>query len=191
MKIYTRKGDGGEASLFGGDRVAKDSLRLEAYGTVDELNSFLGLARSLQDSIGQEIDNMLDEIQSDLLVLGADLAAPSSKEKSRTPRIESKDVERLERWIDKYEEELTPLKNFILPGGSQAASALHLARTVCRRAERRVVTLSHSEEVGESALAYINRLSDLLFVLARLANGRAGVEEVKWNPPDRGPINDQ
>ena len=186
MKIYTRKGDGGEASLFGGERVYKDSLRLEAYGTADELNSFLGLARSYRDGVDQEIDNMLDEIQSDLFVLGADLAAPSSKEKDRTARIESKDIERLEEWIDRAEEELTPLKNFILPSGSPAASALHLARTVCRRAERRVVSLSHDEKVGEQVIVYLNRLSDLLFVLARLANQRAGVEEFKWNPSDRG-----
>jgi cob(I)alamin adenosyltransferase len=185
MKIYTRKGDRGETSLFGGERVEKDSLRLEAYGTVDELNSILGLARSNRNGIHKEIDGMLEAVQNDLFVLGADLATPLSKEKAKTPRVGPKDVKRLERWIDKAEDELPPLKNFILPGGSPLAAALHLARTVCRRAERRVVALSHSEEIGELVIVYLNRLSDLLFVVARLANHRARLEEIKWSPPSR------
>lgn len=177
MKIYTKTGDKGKTSLFGGDRVTKDAPRVEAYGTVDELNSVLGVARSLNPP--KEIDSILQEIQNDLFTLGADLATPTDSSSS-TPRIQSSDVARLEGHIDQIEPNLEPLKNFILPGGSQLASALHFARTVCRRGERCAVHLSNEEEVGDQPISYLNRLGDLLFVMARYANYLSGQSEEKW-----------
>jgi cob(I)alamin adenosyltransferase len=178
MKIYTKTGDRGDTSLFGGQRVPKDALRIEAYGTVDELNSVIGCVRA--EHPDAEIDEILEEVQHDLFELGADLATPRSVEKSRVRRVEGKDVQRLERAIDRMEGSLKPLRSFVLPGGSVAAARLHLARTVCRRAERIVVRLSRNEDIGESMIVYLNRLSDLLFVLARAANHRSGVPEVRW-----------
>jgi cob(I)alamin adenosyltransferase len=158
--------------------VPKDALRIEAYGTVDELNSVIGCVRA--EHPDPEIDEILEEVQHDLFELGADLATPRSVEKSRVKRVEGKDVQRLERAIDRVEGTLKPLRSFVLPGGSVAAARLHLARTVCRRAERIVVRLSRNEDIGESMIVYLNRLSDLLFVLARAANHRSGVLEVRW-----------
>jgi len=178
MKIYTKTGDGGATSLFGGQRVPKDALRIEAYGTIDELNSVLGL--SISESDDPEITELLTAVQNRLFEVGADLATPRSIEKKRIRRIVPKDAVPLEKAIDGMEEKLKPLKAFILPGGSPLASRLHFARTVCRRAERIVVRLSRNEEVGEGIVIYLNRLSDLLFVLARYANHQAGVPEVKW-----------
>lgn len=177
MKIYTKTGDKGETSLFGGMRVRKDSLRIEAYGTVDEFNSFIGFARSLNPP--KQLDELLEGIQNDLLTLGADLASPIDAEGS-IPRIQASDISRLEAHIDTIDLKLEPLKSFILPSGTQLAAALHVARTVCRRAERRIVQLSQKENVGDHAVIFLNRLADLLFVLARFANHLAGQREHKW-----------
>jgi cob(I)alamin adenosyltransferase len=177
MKIYTKTGDKGDTSLFGGQRVPKDALRIEAYGTVDELNSVLGIAMAENDSA--PIYDILHRIQNDLFTLGADLATPRARTKE-IKRIDGKDVHALEKIIDTLQPHLKPLKSFILPGGSIVASRLHFARTVCRRAERVVVRLSRNEDIGEDLTVYLNRLSDLLFVLARYGNHVAGVQEIKW-----------
>lgn len=177
MKIYTRTGDGGETGLFGGGRVKKYDLRIEAYGTVDELNAALGVVRA--SPLSQRVDQILEHVQNELFTVGAELATPAAKE-GRTGKIEETHVERLEEMIDLCESQLAPLKNFILPGGCPAASHLHLARTIARRAERRVVELAESETVSPKIVIYLNRLSDLLFVLARFENDRAGVPDVKW-----------
>ena len=169
MKIYTRTGDAGETSLFGGDRVPKNDPRIEAYGTADELNSFIGLARATWPS--SPIDAELAAIQSDLFDLGARLAAPGS---DRFRGVGPSRIGDLEGAIDRMEGELMPLRNFILPGGTLAAAHLHVARTVCRRAERLVAAL------GED-VAYMNRLADYLFVAARYANARQGVADVSWS----------
>ena len=183
MKIYTRTGDQGTTALFGGDRVTKSHPRIEAYGTVDEVNSAVGLARSLlRGEPGEDrLDPVLAHLQADLFVLGADLATPSAA-KPTVPRMEAGHAERLEREIDRFDEALPPLKHFILPGGTSAAAALHLARTVCRRAERLAVSAAGLEALNEHAVTYLNRLSDLLFVLARWANREAGLEDATWQP---------
>ncbi len=178
-RIYTRTGDKGDTGLFGGVRIPKDALRVEAYGNIDELNSVLGLARAfLKD---KELDALLGELQKDLFVAGADLA--SANEGGReVPRIGKEKIVEMEKMMDKFEEELPPLKAFILPGGGQAGSILHFARTVARRAERRIVTLSKAEKINDQMIPYINRLSDLLFVVARVASRREGKSEVEWHP---------
>jgi cob(I)alamin adenosyltransferase len=177
-RIYTRTGDKGETGLVGGARVPKDSLRVEAYGTVDELNSVLGVARAfLTDS---EMQSLLGELQEDLFVVGADLASTAGHQQREVPRITKQRVAELERIIDRFEGELSPLKTFILPGGGVAGSILHNARTVARRAERRVVALSKVEGVNDQMIPYMNRLSDLLFVMARVANRRENKGEVEW-----------
>lgn len=182
MKIYTRTGDDGTTGLFGGARVKKDSLRVEAYGTVDEANGAIGRARAALENKG-EIDDVLAPIQSELFVLGAELATPAGKEeKLRMTLISAADAERLERAIDAGEEGLAPLKSFVLPGGTPAAAELHFARCVVRRAERLVITLGAEEPVRNDLVIYLNRLSDLLFTLARRANHLAGVEDVPWKP---------
>ncbi len=183
MKIYTKTGDKGATSLFGGTRVAKDAHRIEAYGSVDELNSHIGLVRSLHPPA--DIDTLLETIQQDLFVLGADLATQQPKQRKSINVIESHHVEQLERAIDRLEASLTPLKQFILPGGSRLGAELHVARAVCRRAERRIVRLLRKGEIGTTPFVYINRLSDLLFVLARYANLLDGEEEVRWAPQRR------
>lgn len=175
MKIYTRTGDEGQTGLFGGERVSKDSLRIESYGTVDELNSILGVARSALPQA--EIEIAIVAVQNQLFRAGADLASPQG---SGMPGIGAKEVAWLEAGIDRMDRELPPLKNFILPGGSPAASQLHVARTVCRRAERLVVRLAREETVDPAMLRYLNRLSDFLFVLARWENFLAGVPEQPW-----------
>ncbi|HEV3417552.1 MAG TPA: cob(I)yrinic acid a,c-diamide adenosyltransferase [Pirellulales bacterium] len=179
MKLYTKTGDGGETGLFGGPRVRKDSPRIEAYGTVDELNTLLGLARA--EALPGEIDALLARIQSELFDVGAELATPDPK-RHGTALVGAAHIAALESAIDRFEAPLTPLKQFILPGGTRAAAALHIARTVCRRAERRIVTLSHTpgETVSPDVIVYLNRLSDLLFVLARAANAAAGQADVPW-----------
>ena len=171
MTIYTRRGDDGRTDLRTTDRVSKASTRIDAYGTVDELNAVLGCVRSEGD-----LEEKVRRVQHHLHVLQADLANPDLE--SGEARIGREHVETLERWIDSYDDELEPLTSFILPGGSPLGGALHHARTVCRRAERRAVSLAHDEPVNDYALTYLNRLSDLLFVLARVANARAGVEEM-------------
>jgi len=180
MKIYTKTGDRGETSLFGGQRVPKDALRIEAYGTVDELNSLIGVAET--EARDPEFRRMLAGIQSRLFDVGADLASPGTGKSTRIRRIEGSDAQALEQMIDRVEETLTPLSSFILPGGSPLAARLHLARAVCRRAERSVVRLSHDEEISPAVVVFLNRLSDLLFVLARQANQQARVDEVQWKP---------
>jgi cob(I)alamin adenosyltransferase len=184
-RIYTRSGDEGKTGLFGGQRVSKDSPRVEAYGTVDEANAFIGIVRSLlaEDDPLQE---RLAKVQSDLFVVGADLATPEVEGKTLSyhiPRVREGDATRLEQWIDEAEDELEPMKTFILPSGVPAAAYLHLGRTVCRRAERRVVTLAHTDTISPHIRVYLNRLSDLLFVWARLVNARAGVRETPWIAP--------
>jgi cob(I)alamin adenosyltransferase len=179
VKIYTRTGDKGETSLFGGRRVPKNSLRIEAFGTVDELNSALGVCRALKPR--REIGKILEQIQRDLFSLGADLATPDKTRTTRFPQIGAADVSRLERHIDAVESKLAPLRKFILPGGSGPAAMIHFARTICRRAERGVVELSASERPGPFPVIYLNRLSDLLFVLARWENAHARIAETKWS----------
>ena len=171
-KVYTKTGDAGETSLVGGTRVSKTSLRVSAFGDVDELNSLLGVARTFLTD--DEIDSDLGRVQNELFVLGADLASPMDVP---LRRVDERLVEELEQLIDRCLEELEPLQEFILPSGSQAGSFLHLARTVARRAERSVVLLSEQETINLQALIYLNRLSDYLFVAARVVNRRAGVPE--------------
>ncbi len=183
MKIYTKTGDDGTTGLFGGERVSKDAVRIESYGTVDELNSAVGIVRCHNSD--SKIDLMLHQIQNDLFNLGADLATPVSVKSDHIVRMELKDAEALEKWIDELDADLPALTNFILPGGTPAASYLHLARNVCRRAERLAVKLAHEEKIGQAVLIYLNRLSDLMFVMARWANHRAGKEETKWTKTDR------
>ncbi len=177
MKIYTKKGDKGHTSLFGGTKIEKNHNRLHAYGTVDELNSVLGVVLThTVSSIGKEI---LNEIQNQLFTLGADLATPLSKE-DKVERIGNSHIERLEGWIDTLDEKLPPLTAFILPGGTPAAAELHHARTVCRRAERFTVETKTTDDVNDAAIIYLNRLSDLLFVMARFENQVSGVADTKW-----------
>jgi cob(I)alamin adenosyltransferase len=176
-RIYTRAGDAGETSLGDGSRVAKTDLRIEAYGTVDELNSVVGFA--LAGELPAEFRPWLEQIQNDLFDLGADLSVPLEDERERL-RVAPGQVEWLEELCDLVNEELEPLKSFVLPGGTEAAARLHVARAVCRRAERRSVALAEAHDVNPAALAYLNRLSDLLFILARAAN--AGSQEPLWRP---------
>lgn len=181
MKIYTKTGDKGDTGLFGGPRVMKHAPRIEAYGTVDELNAVLGMARLSIAAMDADMDRLTARIQNELFDLGAELATPDPKKELRS--ISPEQIRALEEAIDSYEARLSPLTQFILPGGSPAAAALHLARTVCRRAERRVVALAceANEHVSAEAMIYLNRLSDLLFVLARAANQIVGVADVTWS----------
>jgi cob(I)alamin adenosyltransferase len=181
MKIYTRTGDQGDTGLFGGGRVAKDHPRVAAYGEVDELNSTLGVVRAAAG--GKFFDELLQSIQRDLFSIGGHLATPDPERVKKTlekAELSPARVSEFERIMDQADTELPPLRAFILPAGTSVAAALHLARTVCRRAERSVVQLAHSDPVPELFLVYLNRLSDLLFTLARLANLRAGVSDVTW-----------
>jgi cob(I)alamin adenosyltransferase len=183
MKIYTKTGDKGDTGLFGGGRVPKDHPRVEAYGDVDELNAVLGWARSVE--MMPRIDEVLAPIQRDLFSLGALLATPQPdkvKQQLEKARLDDQRIAELERAIDEGEAELEPLQAFILPGGTHKSAALHVARTVCRRAERRVIALREHPDITVPPIVviYLNRLSDLLFVLARVANRRAGAAEVQW-----------
>ncbi|MHB1862213.1 MAG: cob(I)yrinic acid a,c-diamide adenosyltransferase [Gemmatimonadaceae bacterium] len=181
MKIYTKTGDTGDTGLFGGGRTPKNDPRVEAYGDVDELNAAIGLARASEPM--PRVDEVLVPIQRDLFAIGALLATPDRakmKQHLDKARIDDGRIAELERAIDDADAELEPLKAFIIPGGTPKAAALHLARTVCRRAERRVVALRGTVDVPDLALIYLNRLSDLLFTLARVANRRAGAGEVTW-----------
>lgn len=187
LHIYTRTGDSGKTGLFGGLRVYKDDLRVEAYGSVDELNSVIG--EILSHSIEENLRSHLLAIQHDLFQLGSDLATPLETETYKGNiqiiRIAEEHVQKLEALIDLCDQELPPLTRFILPGGNPIASALHIARVVCRRAERRTVSLMNAAPVNTEALRYLNRLSDLLFVMARLVNKRSGIEDTPWNPPEQ------
>jgi len=180
MKIYTRTGDSGETSLLGGTRVSKADPRVCAYGDVDELNACLGVICS-QPDIKPEVVELLTRVQRDLFAIGARLADPGGRRGNRSDKtlLTEADIQRLEEWIDRYEVELPALRRFILPGGSPGGALFHLARTVCRRAERSVVSLGF-EHVDTHVITYLNRLSDLLFVLARLVNHRAGRPEPEW-----------
>ncbi len=181
LKIYTKTGDDGDTGLFGGGRVPKDHPRVTAYGEVDELNAVIGQARSVE--MMPRIDEVLAPVQRDLFALGAMLATPDldkMREQLEKARISDARIAQLEQAIDDGEQELEPLKAFILPGGTAKAAALHVARTVCRRAERAVIHLQRDTEVPQIVIVYLNRLSDLLFVLARVANKRAGAGEVTW-----------
>jgi cob(I)alamin adenosyltransferase len=184
MKIYTRTGDDGGTALFGGGRVRKHDLRVDAYGNVDELNSVIGWAiTELKDERSAE---RLRQVQHDLFAIGSDLATPPAREnrvRPSTPVLPLQRVVAMERWIDEADEELPDLRAFILPGGSGGAAALHVARTVCRRAERSAVHLAENEAVNQDVLTYLNRLSDLLFTLARLENLRSGRSDVEWVKP--------
>src|SRR5256714_12276047 len=184
-KSYTRRGDDGSTGLFGGPRVRKDDLRVGAYGEVDELNSALGVAREeLLEPAQKDILGLVDALQSELFTLGAELATPQADKAPRdVPRTQPAMVSRMENDIDRFTAELPEMRQFILPGGSRAGAALHFCRTVCRRAERTAVQLAEAETVSPSVLAYLNRLSDLLFVLARAANLRAGGREIPWIAP--------
>jgi cob(I)alamin adenosyltransferase len=184
MKIYTKTGDAGETGLFGGPRVSKDDARVEAYGAVDEVNAALGVARARGGDA--EVDALLAEVQDRLFTIGAELATPpGARARSVLPAVAPEWTAALEAAIDRLEAELPPLRNFILPGGSALAADLHQARGACRRAERRVVTLHRHEPVSKEVLAFLNRLSDLLFVAARVVNRRAGVPETVWDPARR------
>ena len=182
-RIYTRTGDEGETGLFGGGRVPKSDPRVAAYGTVDELNAVLGWVATRMKAGGDagELGPRLKAIQGDLFALGAHLATPpGARSRDHLPPLPEDRPGELESWIDEGDQELEPLQSFILPGGSEAGAVLHLARTVCRRAERAVVALAGEEEVESGVLVYLNRLSDLLFVWARLVNHRAGAQETPW-----------
>lgn len=188
MKIYTRTGDDGTTGLFGGDRVRKTDGRVEAYGTVDELNTTLGVARAAGAAA---LDAALERVQVELFVLGSELAcAPGKEHKLRMELVGEPHIARLEAEIDELQATLPPLKSFILPGGSPVAAALHHARSVSRRAERRALTTSHDAPVRDELLRYLNRLSDWLFVLARAANLQAGREDIPWLPAHTKPTHE-
>ena len=180
MKIYTRTGDAGGTALFGGTRVSKADPRVAAYGDIDELNACLGTVRA-QSELAGDIDGLIEQLQKDLFAIGARLADPAEKIAERVTKVAvtDADVRRLEEWIDRLEAELPPLRRFILPGGNRTGALLHFSRTVCRRAERAIVALG-TDHVEAHLLAYVNRLSDLLFVVARVVNHRAGQSEVEW-----------
>lgn len=186
MKIYTRTGDDGSTGLFGGGRVQKSHPRIQAYGTVDELNAVLGtaVAHIPTENRYESLTALLIRIQHDLFVLGSDLATPLDA-KATVPRIGDENISVLEELIDEMEGELAPLANFILPGGHPSAAALHLARTTCRRAEREAVEATESGAINQLAIVYLNRLSDFLFVAARLANSIAGVQDRIWKTQNR------
>ena len=180
MKIYTKTGDNGQTSLVGGTRVSKTELRIEAYGTVDELNSYVGLLRD------QEVNNnrkdILKEIQDRLFTIGSILASEPEQTKKRIPDLHESDIELLEKEMDQMDESLEPMRFFILPGGHQSVSFGHLARTVCRRAERITLRLAHESEVNDLVIKYLNRLSDYLFVLCRMMIKDLNIEEISWKP---------
>ena len=186
-RVYTRGGDAGQTSLATGERIDKDDLRVESYGTVDELNAVIGVARAClagmaDRAAGEELDDVLARVQSELFQVGAELASPDP-ETLTIQRVGTPEVERLEGHIDRFNEDLKPLEEFVLPGGGPCGARLHHARVVCRRAERRTVTLGRETEIAPGVLKYLNRLSDLLFVLARWACLRAGEREVMWSRP--------
>ena len=183
MKIYTKTGDIGETSLFGGRRVLKSELRIESYGTVDELNSWIGLVRDV--TVDASAKELLKTIQDRLFTLGSTLAADSEKQAAKVPDLHEEDIEQLERAIDAMDNRLEPLRNFILPGGHVHVSYCHIARTVCRRAERLVVALHQTTELHPLIIKYLNRLSDYLFTLSRMMAKDLGAEEVNWLPRNK------
>jgi cob(I)alamin adenosyltransferase len=180
MKIYTKTGDTGQTSLVGGTRVSKTELRIEAYGTVDELNSYVGLVRD--QAVNDSRKDILKEIQDRLFTIGSILASEPEQTKKRIPDLHESDIELLEKEMDRMDESLEPMRFFILPGGHQSVSFGHLARTVCRRAERIVLRLSEESEVNDLVVKYLNRLSDYLFVLCRMMIKDLNIEEISWKP---------
>lgn len=184
-KVYTKVGDGGQTSLIGGDRVSKANPRIEAYGTVDEINATLGLVRTALESsaAGEHLIPIIHRIQNELFNLGAELATPDPERRAKLPRVEARHVDGLERDIDALNDDLPALRSFVLPGGGAASASFHLARTVCRRGERLVVGMAAvGEDVGELAVTYLNRLSDALFVFGRWAALKDGRPEPLWEP---------
>jgi len=188
-RVYTRRGDQGETDLVGGARVTKDSPRIEAYGTVDELNAAVGVVRAVNVALharsraGRELDAILRKLQNELFDLGGELATPPSEFRPGMFRVGAAEVKALETCMDGCQKDLQPLKSFVLPGGGRVSAFLHVARTVCRRAERDVLRLMRSEDIGEWPLAYLNRLSDLLFVLSRWIGHHLGEREFLWKRP--------
>ena len=188
-RVYTRRGDQGETDLVGGTRVPKDSARITAYGTVDELNAAIGVARAANTAAGArrgmraELDTILRRLQSELFDLGAELATPADGFHPGMFRIGAGEVKALETTLDRCQRDLAPLRSFVLPGGGPVSASLHVARTVCRRAEREVLALMRHDEIGPWPLAYLNRLSDLLFVLSRWVGRQAGEQEFLWQRP--------
>jgi cob(I)alamin adenosyltransferase len=180
MKIYTKTGDNGQTSLVGGTRVSKTELRIEAYGTVDELNSYIGLVRDQEVNNGRK--EILKEIQDRLFTIGSILASEPEQTKKCIPDLHESDIELLEKEMDKMDESLEPMRFFILPGGHQSVSFGHLARTVCRRAERITLRLAQESEVNDLVVRYLNRLSDYLFVLCRMMIKDLNIEEISWKP---------
>lgn len=180
MKIYTKKGDTGYTSLIGGTRVAKHHLRIESYGTVDELNSYMGLVRDYNEN--PELKEVILEVQDRLFTIGSQLAADPDKSKMKLPELHESDVTFLEQQIDKMDEELEPMRSFVLPGGHPVISSTHIARCVCRRAERITVHLAENETVDEIIMRYLNRLSDFLFTLSRKLSKDLNTEEIPWKP---------
>lgn len=180
MKIYTKTGDSGKTSLVEGTRISKSALRIEAYGNVDELNSFLGLLADQE--VNQKRYPFLKSIQDNLFVIGSNLASDPAKRAARVPPVHTEDIVHLEKAMDEMDAQLPELRHFVLPGGHPAVSAAHICRTVCRRAERGVVRLAEADEVPELVATYLNRLSDYFFVLSRMISQELGVEEVKWVP---------
>lgn len=192
-RVYTRTGDKGETRLVGGKKVPKDVQRIEAYGTIDELNAIVGLARAFnqermeENEVCRKLDEILKRIQNELFDLGSELATPLEKYQEGMPRIGDAEVKALEALIDECQRELQPLQSFVLPGGGPVSAFLHQCRTVCRRAEREVLRLSREEEIGEGPLKYLNRLSDLFFVLARWVGKHFGEQESLWERGLEGP----
>ena len=186
MDLYTRRGDDGSTDLFGGERTGKDHPRVEAYGTVDELNAWLGVAVTACDAarpLQGRFAAILGELQSRLFDLGADLATPAeTRHRAKVAPVTAAHVTEVERWIDEVDGGNEPMKNFVLPGGTALAAMLHVARTVCRRAERRIVVLTRTSQINPEALRYVNRLSDLLFAMSRRANADRDVPDVPWVP---------
>jgi len=180
MKIYTKKGDTGKTGLIGGTRVPKNAIRIDAYGTVDELNSFLGVVRDCE--IDLKYKTQIIEIQDRLFTIGSSLASDPEKSNMKIPDLKESDIEALENWIDEMDEELPEMRFFVLPGGHQAVSFCHVARCVCRRAERIIVELNEKEYVATLVLSYMNRLSDYIFVLGRKISQDLGAEEQAWHP---------
>ena len=178
MKIYTKTGDKGDTSLFGGNRVPKNNIRIEAYGTVDELNASLGLVVS--ETLSEEVAKSIKKIQNDLFIVGGDLATPLSELKVKIQRTTETMISFLENEIDLYDSKIEELKSFILPGGVKTSSLLHLSRTICRRAERRAVELANVEQINVEIVKYLNRLSDLLFIFARFENFNNNVPDIEW-----------
>jgi cob(I)alamin adenosyltransferase len=181
MKIYTKTGDGGETGLFGGERVSKNTIRIEAFGTIDELNAFIGLA--ITEVSDKSVKDLLQKIQNWLFSIGADLATPDNEKtkKLNVFRTSEESYRYIEKEIDKYESKLDELRNFILPGGTKGAALLHICRTITRRAERKVVALNSTVKIGNNIIIFLNRLSDLFFVLARFDNAVTGTPDVIWN----------